>query len=141
MCASLFVPTSVHRCRIGHALLKLFRCFRQSVQGISHIIRLGSLLGGSSGLISLVIQWQATVDNRRYAGFDAVMVVAVYDRPARIVGVEVISIVCIVQMSTVTHRGGDGWTVARRDRSSQRLGILCRGELGRFDNEVDIGRG
>ena len=141
MCASRFVPTSVHRCRIGHVLLKLFRCFRQSVQGISHIIRLGSLLGASSGLISLVIQWQATADNRRYAGFDAVLVVAVYDRPARIVGVEVISIVCIVQMSTVTDGGRYGWTVARRDRSSQRLGILCLGELGRFDNEVDIGRG
>lgn len=111
------------------------------MQGISHIIRLGSLLGASSGLISLVIQWQATADNRRDAGFDAVLVVAVYDRPARIVGVEVISIVCIVQMSTVTDGGRYGWTVARRDRSSQRLGILCLGELGRFDNEVDIGRG
>jgi hypothetical protein len=74
MCASRFVPTLVHRCRIGHVLLKLFRCFRQSVQGISHIIRLGSLLGASSGLISLVIQWQAIVDNRRYARFDAVLV-------------------------------------------------------------------
>jgi hypothetical protein len=32
------------------------------------------------------------------------LVVAVYDRPVRIVGVEVISIVCIVQMSTVHPR-------------------------------------
>jgi hypothetical protein len=52
---------------------------------------------------------------------DAVLVLAVYDRPARIVGVEVISIVCIVQMSTVTHGGRYDWTGRGVQRSLMML--------------------
>ena len=65
------------------------------------------------------------------------MVVAVYDRPARIVGVEVISIVCIVQMSTVTHGGRYGWTGRGVQRSLMMLSaISIHGSQHRaYDND------
>jgi hypothetical protein len=97
------------------------------VESIFRTIRLGFWLGAQGGLITLVVRWQAIVDDRRYAKFDAVLVWQyTIDRLWSSMS-KSLSIVCIVQMSIVMqHRYHSNAAISRPPGPSRWLshGVL-----------------